>query len=413
MLTSSFACTSSPASVAITSFAFMFEEVPEPVWKTSIGNWSSSSPAAIRSPAAAIRSALSGSSRPSSALTRAAAALIRPSQRATGAGIGSPETGKLPIAFVVSPPQSSSLRDLATLVSGADDAPKQPAHPRRVTPSTRSVRRRGVEQLVPGAELDARPAVRLAARALELVDRRPAVVSTNGRAALGEQLRRGRRSPRAAAGRRAASSSSSDDGLGRVLLVRPDHAARAALDPARAVDARDRRSVRRRGRGRRRSGSCRGPRRTGTSGERDAAVADAAEDEAARDRLALVRRDRRDRCRARRRRAGCGRARPPRPGRRRGSRPVRRRKRSTQPLRLALRRRGRRTRAAGRGCAARSLSRRRARPRSPASSSRSAGSTITSAPASSPSSSSSGFVNAACAGPRRPRATISRDAASR
>ena len=45
MLTSSFGCTSSPASVAITSFAFMFDEVPEPVWKTSIGNWSSSSPA--------------------------------------------------------------------------------------------------------------------------------------------------------------------------------------------------------------------------------------------------------------------------------------------------------------------------------------------------------------------------------
>ena len=49
MLTSSFACTPSPASVAITSFAFMFDEVPEPVWKTSIGNWSSSSPSATRS----------------------------------------------------------------------------------------------------------------------------------------------------------------------------------------------------------------------------------------------------------------------------------------------------------------------------------------------------------------------------
>ena len=84
MLTSSFACTSSPASAAITSFAFMFEEVPEPVWKTSIGNWSSSSPRATRSAAAAIRSALSASSRPSSAFTRAAAALIRPSQCATG-----------------------------------------------------------------------------------------------------------------------------------------------------------------------------------------------------------------------------------------------------------------------------------------------------------------------------------------
>ena len=83
MLTSSFAWTSSPASVASTSFAFMFELVPEPVWKTSIGNWSSSSPSAIRRAAAAIRSALSGSSRPSSAFTRAAAPLIRPSQRAT------------------------------------------------------------------------------------------------------------------------------------------------------------------------------------------------------------------------------------------------------------------------------------------------------------------------------------------
>ena len=44
MLTSSLAWTPSPASVAITSFAFMFDDVPEPVWKTSIGNWSSSSP---------------------------------------------------------------------------------------------------------------------------------------------------------------------------------------------------------------------------------------------------------------------------------------------------------------------------------------------------------------------------------
>ena len=48
MLTSSFAWTSSPASEAITSFAFMFDDVPEPVWNTSIGNWSSSSPSAIR-----------------------------------------------------------------------------------------------------------------------------------------------------------------------------------------------------------------------------------------------------------------------------------------------------------------------------------------------------------------------------
>ena len=49
MFTSSFAWTPSPASAAMTSFAFMFDEVPEPVWKTSIGNWSSSSPFAMRS----------------------------------------------------------------------------------------------------------------------------------------------------------------------------------------------------------------------------------------------------------------------------------------------------------------------------------------------------------------------------
>ena len=107
MFTSSFACTPSPASDAITSFAFMFDEVPEPVWKTSIGNWSSSSPLATRSAAAEIRRAFSSSSRPSSPLTSAAADLIRPSQRATGIGIGSPETGKLAIALRVSPPQSS------------------------------------------------------------------------------------------------------------------------------------------------------------------------------------------------------------------------------------------------------------------------------------------------------------------
>ena len=107
MFTSSFAWTSSPARVAITSFAFMFDEVPEPVWKTSIGNWSSSSPFATRSAAAAIRAALSASRRPSWAFTRAAAALIRPSQRATGAGIGSPLTGKFSTALRVSAPQSS------------------------------------------------------------------------------------------------------------------------------------------------------------------------------------------------------------------------------------------------------------------------------------------------------------------
>src|SRR4051794_14684696 len=90
----------------MTSLAFMFDEVPDPVWKTSIGNWSSNSPAATRSPAPATRSAMSESSLPSSALVRAAAALMRPSQRTTETGTRSPETGKFATAFVVSPPQS-------------------------------------------------------------------------------------------------------------------------------------------------------------------------------------------------------------------------------------------------------------------------------------------------------------------
>src|SRR4051812_46231798 len=92
----------------MTSLALVCDEVPEPVWKTSMGNWSSSSPAATRSAAAAMRSAMSPSSLPSSALVRAAAALIRPSQWMTPAGMRSPETGKFSTAFVVSPPQSCS-----------------------------------------------------------------------------------------------------------------------------------------------------------------------------------------------------------------------------------------------------------------------------------------------------------------
>ena len=98
----------------MTSLAFMFDEVPEPVWKTSIGNWSSWSPWAISSAAAAIRCASSESSRPRSAFARAAAPLIRPSQRTTATGTRSPETGKFATALRVSPPHSSSV--VSTLI---------------------------------------------------------------------------------------------------------------------------------------------------------------------------------------------------------------------------------------------------------------------------------------------------------
>ena len=44
MLTWSLGCTGEPsdadARVASTSFMFMFDDVPEPVWYVSIGNWS-------------------------------------------------------------------------------------------------------------------------------------------------------------------------------------------------------------------------------------------------------------------------------------------------------------------------------------------------------------------------------------
>ena len=109
MFTWSLGWTPSPARLAMTSLAFMLVEVPEPVWKTSIGNWSSNSPSATRSAAAAIRSASPASSRSSSAFTRAAAPLIRPSQRTTGTGTVSPETGKFATALVVSPPHSCSF----------------------------------------------------------------------------------------------------------------------------------------------------------------------------------------------------------------------------------------------------------------------------------------------------------------
>jgi hypothetical protein len=56
-------------SVAITSLAFMFDDVPEPVWKTSIGNWSSQLAARDLVGGGGDRVGASASSTPSSALT--------------------------------------------------------------------------------------------------------------------------------------------------------------------------------------------------------------------------------------------------------------------------------------------------------------------------------------------------------
>jgi hypothetical protein len=106
MLTWSFAWVPSPASLAMTSLAFMFVDVPDPVWKMSIGNWRSCLPAAISAAAFSIRVALRLESSPSSPLTAAAAPLIRASQRITDTGTVSPEIGKFSTALAVSAPHS-------------------------------------------------------------------------------------------------------------------------------------------------------------------------------------------------------------------------------------------------------------------------------------------------------------------
>ena len=275
MLTSSFAWTSSPASVAITSLAFMFDEVPEPVWKTSIGNWSSSSPAAIRSPAAAIRSALSGVEQPELGV------------HARGRGLDPPEPARhgrrdrlagdrevvdrlrgLPAPELLRPsPLESELT-----------RPSQTVSSRRPWRSSSSQRARA-----------SRAGGRAARRAPARARRSPASPRTR-RTATPRSSSSSSRSPlaRRRAARPRASSSSALGRLGGVLLVRADHAARAALDPAGAVDAgigspsssRTRPSS---------FGITPRPSSNGTPGQRDAAVADAAQDEAARDHLALAR----------------------------------------------------------------------------------------------------------------------------
>ncbi len=82
----------------MTSLAFMFEDVPEPVWKTSTGKWSSQRPSTTSAAASAIAAATSSSTTPSSALTLAAAALIRPSASMCARSSRCPLTGKFSTA---------------------------------------------------------------------------------------------------------------------------------------------------------------------------------------------------------------------------------------------------------------------------------------------------------------------------
>ncbi len=59
---------------------FMFDEVPLPVWYTSIGNWSVNSPAMIRSAARAMASAIVGVER-AEILVREGGGLLDPRER--------------------------------------------------------------------------------------------------------------------------------------------------------------------------------------------------------------------------------------------------------------------------------------------------------------------------------------------
>ncbi len=85
----------------MTSLAFMFDDVPDPVWYTSIGNSSSQRPSATSSAAAAMAAAmrlstLGTSFRP--ALTAAASDLISASARISRGSMVSPEIGKFSTA---------------------------------------------------------------------------------------------------------------------------------------------------------------------------------------------------------------------------------------------------------------------------------------------------------------------------
>src|SRR5262249_5274287 len=142
------------------------------------------------------------------------------------------------------------------------------------------------EQLVPARELDARTALRRAVRLLDCVDRLPAGVRDDLNSPVCEQLVDTAGPPLGKTARSGVLEQELDR-LRRVLLIRPDHARRAALDPPCAVEARNRLAVlaehtptRIRDRAR-------------TVGEGDsrkahAAVADAPKDDPARNDLALV-----------------------------------------------------------------------------------------------------------------------------
>ena len=115
MLTWSLGCTgflepSTPPSISIarfeiTSLAFMFDCVPEPVCQTASGKCSSSLPSLTSCAAAAMALPSFGSSRPSPMFTSAAARLTMPSARTIGLGCFSQPILKLPSERCACAPQ--------------------------------------------------------------------------------------------------------------------------------------------------------------------------------------------------------------------------------------------------------------------------------------------------------------------
>ncbi|MCY1245064.1 hypothetical protein D9M72_581790 [compost metagenome] len=87
---------SSIARFEITSLAFMFDWVPEPVCQTTSGKWSLSLPSITSCDALTMASATVESRRPSAWLVRAAACLTMPSARTIEAGCFSQPILKLP-----------------------------------------------------------------------------------------------------------------------------------------------------------------------------------------------------------------------------------------------------------------------------------------------------------------------------
>ena len=136
------------ATRATTSLTFMLVEVPEPVWKTSMGNWSSCFPRATSSAAVAMALAMAGSTTDSSALTQAAAALIRASAWMIGRGMVSPEMGKFSTARAVWAPHSASAGTSTSPIESCSVRPVLPesvmtaSWPRSAAQSLRNLTRR-------------------------------------------------------------------------------------------------------------------------------------------------------------------------------------------------------------------------------------------------------------------------------